>query len=310
MRLATYLTATPTRPHCGVILGDALLPMSSKLAKIAGLDPHRSWHSARSVLEAGPGAWQAIAEAARTNFAQEDAVPLAGVELMAPVVDPDKIICLGLNYREHAAESNMPTPDAPMLFAKFRNSLTGPTTPIQLPRVSNAVDYEAELAVVIGRNCKDVPTEDALSYVAGAMVFNDVSARDLQHQTSQWLAGKALDGFAPCGPSLVFLDEIPDIQALAITTRVNGEILQDGNTADMLFTVAETVAFISKVMTLVPGDIIATGTPPGVGYGRDPQVYLHAGDLLDTEISGIGALSNPVVAAEQAASEPVGTRQA
>jgi acylpyruvate hydrolase len=218
------------------------------------------------------------------------------VELGPPVTDPDKIVCLGLNYRDHAAESGLALPKAPMLFAKFRNSLIGPRERIVLPGRGEQFDYEAELAVVIGRRGKDIAAQDALAHVAGAMVFNDVTARDVQHATSQWTAGKAIDTFAPCGPALVTLDEAGDLQDLAIRARVNGVTVQDGHTSEMIFGVAETIAFLSSLMTLEVGDIIATGTPAGVGISRSPQVLLHDGDVVEIEIEGLGVLSNPVAA--------------
>jgi 2-keto-4-pentenoate hydratase/2-oxohepta-3-ene-1,7-dioic acid hydratase in catechol pathway len=183
-----------------------------------------------------------------------------------------------------------------MLFAKFRNSLIGPRERIVLPSRGEQFDYEAELAVVIGRRGKDIPSEDALEHVAGAMVFNDVTARDVQHATSQWTAGKAIDTFAPCGPALVTLDELGDLQGLAIRARVNGVTVQDGHTSQMIFSVAETIAFLSSLMTLEVGDIIATGTPAGVGISRSPQVLLHDADVVEIEIEGLGVLSNPVAA--------------
>jgi 2-keto-4-pentenoate hydratase/2-oxohepta-3-ene-1,7-dioic acid hydratase in catechol pathway len=228
--------------------------------------------------------------------AGERAGALDELELGAPITDPDKIICLGLNYRDHAAESGLALPAAPMLFAKFRNSLTGPSSPIVLPGVGSQFDYEAELAVVIGRRGKDIAAEDALAHVAGAMAFNDVTARDVQHATSQWMAGKAIDTFAPCGPALVTLDELGDLQDLAIRARVNGETVQDGHTSQMIFGVAETIAFISSLMTLEVGDIVATGTPAGVGISRSPQVLLGDGDVVEVEIDGLGVLSNRVAA--------------
>jgi acylpyruvate hydrolase len=221
---------------------------------------------------------------------------LDALVLGPPVSDPDKIVCLGLNYRDHAAESGLALPKAPMLFAKFRNSLIGPRERIVLPSRGEQFDYEAELAVVIGRRGKDIASEDALEHVAGAMVFNDVTARDVQHATSQWTAGKAIDTFAPCGPALVTLDELGDLQGLAIRARVNGVTVQDGHTSQMIFSVAETIAFLSSLMTLEVGDIIATGTPAGVGISRSPQVLLHDADVVEIEIEGLGVLSNPVAA--------------
>src|SRR3954466_14349151 len=227
---------------------------------------------------------------------RERVAALGEVELGPPATSPDKIVCLGLNYRDHAAESGLALPKAPMLFAKFRNSLTGPTSPIVLPSRGEVFDYEAELAVVIGRRGKDIAAEDALEHVAGAMVLNDVTARDVQHATSQWTAGKAIDTFAPCGPTLVTLDEAGDLQDLVIRARVNGVTVQDGHTSQMIFGVAETIAFISSLMTLETGDIIATGTPAGVGISRDPQVLLHDGDVVEIEIERLGVLANPVAA--------------
>jgi 2-keto-4-pentenoate hydratase/2-oxohepta-3-ene-1,7-dioic acid hydratase in catechol pathway len=283
MRLVTYTRDGASRS--GVLL-DGHVVDTATVAADAGLT------SNRAVLQAGPDTWRRLADAA----AGADGFPLDGLHLGPPVADPDKIICLGLNYRDHAAESKLEVPAAPTLFAKFRNSLVGPADAIRLPAASAAVDYEAELAVVIGRRCKEVDEADALAYVAGVMALNDVSARDLQHQTSQWMAGKALDTFAPCGPALVFLDEIDDLQALAVRARVNGETVQDGTTADMVFSVAETIAFLSRLMTLEPGDIVSTGTPAGVGFSRDPKLLLQPGDLVEVEIEGVGTLANRVEA--------------
>jgi acylpyruvate hydrolase len=294
MRVVTYERAGAARP--GIVVGERVLDAAA-LTDGAAL-PVVS--SVRALLDAGPDAWTAYGRAAEDAAAAGRGEPLAGVTLRAPVEDPDKIICLGLNYRDHADEAGLALPAAPMLFAKYRNSLVGPAAPIVLPAVSEAVDYEAELAVVIGRRAKDVRPGDALDHVAGVMALNDVTARDVQHATSQWTAGKAIDTFAPCGPALVFLDEIDDVQALGVRARVNGATVQDGTTKDMIFAVAETIAFISKLMTLLPGDIIATGTPAGVGFSRDPRVLLADGDVVEVEIDGVGTLRNPVVAAATA----------
>lgn len=299
MRLVSRMTVDG--PRCGVAI-DSRVVDAAHAAHAGGLDDHVDWTSTRAVLAAGPVTWSALAAAAEelVSAADEGAIhDLADVRLGPPVGDPDKIICLGLNYRAHAEEAKLPLPAAPTLFAKFRNSLIGPADPIELPAVSQAVDYEAELAVVIGRRTRHVDERDALSCVAGVMALNDVSARDLQMQTSQWTAGKALDTFAPCGPSLVLLDEIDDVQALRIRTRLNGETVQDGSTAQMIFGVAETVAYLSRLMTLEPGDIVATGTPAGVGWERDPRLVLGAGDVVEVEIEGVGTLRNDVVAAQE-----------
>ncbi len=265
------------------------------------------WHdgaheatTVRHLLAAGPATIQRVLGQAHrlfdTNAADaQGGLQVTSVELGPPVPDPDKIICIGVNYAEHAAEAGVAQSKVPVLFAKFRNSLIGPSSPILLPRVSREIDYEGELAVVIGRRCKEVVARDALDYVAGYSVFNDVSARDLQMQTSQWVAGKALDTFAPMGPGIVPASEIPDPQTLQLRTWVNGTTLQDANTAQMIFPVAELIAFISSVMTLEPGDIIATGTPSGVGFKRTPPVYLKAGDTVEVEIERVGRIRNPVL---------------
>lgn len=219
---------------------------------------------------------------------------LGSLELGPPVSDPEKIICLGLNYRDHAAEVGLPLPEYPMLFAKFPGALIGDRQKIVPPPGEDVVDYEGELAVVIGKSGRGIARADALHHVGGVMPLNDVSARTLQTVTPQWMAGKAIDTFAPCGPALVTLDEIDDIQNLQVKTTVNGEVLQDGNTGDQIFQVAETIAWLSTLMTLRPGDIIATGTPAGVGVTRDPQILLKEGDEVIVEISGVGKLSNPV----------------
>lgn len=220
--------------------------------------------------------------------------PLASIRPLAPVPRPPKIVGIGLNYRDHAAESGQPIPEEPILFPKFANSVIGPDEPILLPRATEQADYEAELAVVIGRTTHDVSVEGALSHVAGYTCANDVSARDLQFRSSQWMLGKAIDTFLPIGPWLVTADEIPDPQALAIRCVLNGHTMQDSSTAQMVFGVAELVAYISRTITLEPGDLIATGTPPGVGAARTPPVWLEDGDEVTIEIEGIGTLTNPV----------------
>lgn len=226
--------------------------------------------------------------------ADGEPVALAEVRLLAPVPRPGKVIGIGLNYRDHAAESGQPIPTAPILFPKFANSVIGPGEAIVIPPETEQPDYEAELGVVIGRTAHRVPRAEALSYVAGYTCVNDVSARDLQFESSQWMLGKAIDTFLPCGPWLVTADEIPDPQALGIRLTLNGEELQSSSTAQMVFGVAELVASLSRTMTLEPGDLIATGTPPGVGFARKPPIWLRDGDEVTVEVEGIGALTNPV----------------
>ena len=237
-----------------------------------------------------------VGDARRALSAGTNVVPFASVLLGPPIPDPEKIICLGLNYSDHAAEAGLALPKAPVLFPKYRNSLSGPTDDIVVPKVAvEALDYEVELAVIIGRRAREVSVGDALSYVAGYSVFDDVSARDLQMQTSQWAPGKAIDTFAPMGPGIVPAAEIGDPQDLMLTTRVNGTQLQHASTKHMIFPIAETLAFITSFMTLEPGDIIATGTPAGVGFARKPPIALHAGDVVEVEIEKIGTLRNVVV---------------
>lgn len=221
-------------------------------------------------------------------------VPLGDVRLLAPVPRPGKVIGIGLNYRDHAAESGQAIPEAPILFPKFANSVIGPGAPIVIPPETEQPDYEAELGVVIGRTARRVSGAEALSYVAGYTCVNDVSARDLQFQSSQWMLGKAIDTFLPCGPWLVTTDEIRDPQALSVRLTLNGEELQSSSTAQMVFGVAELVAFVSRTTTLEPGDLIATGTPPGVGFARTPPIWLEDGDVVSVEVEGIGTLTNPV----------------
>src|SRR3989440_515505 len=280
MRLLTYRTAEG--PAAAIELDDALVPVSAVGAPES---------TVRGLLEALDG--DGLRELAVRAEDAEERIPLADVTLCAPIPDARKIICLGLNYRDHAEETGQEIPGAPMWFAKFANSLTGTGQPIVLPAAhAEYVDYEAELALVVGRTAKHVPAEDALSYLAGAMPFNDVSARDLQLQNPLWTSGKAIDTFAPCGPALVSLDEIENLEGLGLRTRVNGELLQEGTTANLIFGPAEIVAWLSRTMTLLPGDIIATGTPAGVGAAQGR--FLRAGDTVEVEIDGLGAVVNTV----------------
>jgi 2-keto-4-pentenoate hydratase/2-oxohepta-3-ene-1,7-dioic acid hydratase in catechol pathway len=211
-----------------------------------------------------------------------------------PIERPSKIVCVGLNYRDHAEEQGAELPEAPLLFAKWPNALIGPGEAIVLPPTSTRVDYEAELGVVIGERVKAVSAENALEAVRGYLCLNDVSARDFQFGDGQWTRGKSPDTFCPVGPRLVPRDEVPDPQALRIRCVLNGEVMQDSTTANMIFSVAEVIAYTSATVTLEPGDLIATGTPAGVGVFRNPRVLLQDGDEVTVEIEGLGALTNPV----------------
>jgi len=212
----------------------------------------------------------------------------------APVPRPAKLICIGLNYRDHAAESNMPIPERPVVFSKFSTAVIAPGEAVVVPATSQQVDYEAELAVVIGRRAKNVLRDQAYDYVLGYTAFNDVSARDFQFADGQWQRGKSCDTFAPMGPTIVTRDMIPDPHKLSIKLILNGQTMQDSSTDQLIFGVPELIEFLSETITLEPGDVIATGTPPGVGFARKPPVFLRAGDEMIVEIEGIGALNNPV----------------
>jgi acylpyruvate hydrolase len=225
----------------------------------------------------------------------QDTVSLSGVTLLPVIPSPQKIICIGVNYADHAAETGQAPPPYPTVFAKFANTLAASGDPIVLPKASTMPDYEGELAVVIGRPGRQISEQDALDYVAGYTAFNDVSARDFQGHTSQWTMGKSPDTFGPLGLALVTADEIPDPQKLELRTTVNGEVLQQASTADMVFTVRQLIAYLSQTMTLLPGDVIATGTPSGIGAARTPPRFLRPGDTVVISIDGVTELTNPVV---------------
>jgi len=220
------------------------------------------------------------------------------IVLKAPIMHPEKLIGIGLNYRDHAEEAKIPIPKSPLLFGMYANAIVGPDAPIVIPPATQQVDYEAELAVVIGSRASRVRAEDALRYVAGYTIVNDVSARDLQFGDKQWTRGKSIDTFAPMGPCLVTRSELGSAGELAIELRLNGRTLQKSNTRNLIFDVPALVSHISQTMTLEPGDVISTGTPSGVGYVRNPPIFLTQGDSVEIEIEGIGVLRNPVARLE------------
>jgi 2-keto-4-pentenoate hydratase/2-oxohepta-3-ene-1,7-dioic acid hydratase in catechol pathway len=254
----------------------------------------------RELLALGPAvqsrAWSAL-QRGRVSYES------AGARLLPPVPDPRKIICIGLNYRDHAAESGVPVPPEPVLFSKYPTSLIGHEDQIVLPQVSHEVDFEAELVAVIGRGGRHIPKSRAMAHVGGYTVGHDVSARDwqLNKPAKQWMAGKTFDTFAPTGPELVTPDEIPDPHNLGIRLRLNGQTMQDSNTKQLIFGIDELIAYLSQIVTLEPGDLIFTGTPPGVGMARKPPVWLKPGDLVEVEIDHLGVLRNSVVAENQRA---------
>lgn len=285
MRLATIQTLQGPR---------AAVLHAGRYVDLHATDPHLP-ASVRQLLEAGSPALEAACRVGeRPDAVSYDA---SQVKLLAPIPDPKKIICLGLNYRDHAAESGAPIPREPILFSKYATALIGPEQSIVVPAVSQKVDYEAELVIVVGKCGRHLKEEDAIAYVAGYTIGHDVSARDwqLEKDGKQWMVGKTFDTFAPTGPHLVTVDEVPDPHNLAIRLRLNGQTMQDSNTNQMIFGVGTTLAYLSQVFTLEPGDLIFTGTPPGVGFARQPPVFLKAGDVVEIEIERLGLLRNPVV---------------
>ncbi len=224
-----------------------------------------------------------------------DAGEKMDVRIGCPVCRPSKIICLGKNYSEHAKEGGVENPERPILFCKTPNTLNGPYDPIVLPKSSVQVDWEVELAVIIGNKGKRIKKKDAFSHIAGFTILNDVSGRDAQFSDFQWFRGKSFDSFAPVGPCVVTPDEIDNVQNLRLTTTVNGNVMQDGNTKDMIFDIPTIIEYISEDITLLPGDILSTGTPSGVGIFRDPPVVLKPGDVVECRIEGIGSIKNEVI---------------
>jgi 2-keto-4-pentenoate hydratase/2-oxohepta-3-ene-1,7-dioic acid hydratase in catechol pathway len=221
---------------------------------------------------------------------------LSSVTLDAPIPRPGKIIALGRNYLDHIKETGSDIPKFPIIFAKFPSCVIGPNDPIPIPKISKQIDWEVELAVVMGRTCKDVKEDQSLNYIAGYTIINDVSARDLQHSDGQFVRSKSLDGFCPMGPCIVTRDELNDGSGLRITTKINGVTKQDSTTSELIFNVPQIISLLSKSFTLEPGDVIATGTPSGVGFVRDPPEFLKPGDEVEQFIEKIGSLRNPVVA--------------
>ncbi len=244
----------------------------------------------------GGDAVLARARAAAEHAGPQVRLPLEKVRLLSPVPRPGKIVCIGQNYVEHASESNAAPSTYPIIFAKYANTMIASGDAIVLPKISTQVDYEGELAVVIGRRAKNVAAHEALRFVGGYAPYNDVSARDFQSRTSQWVIGKTFDTFGPMGPTLVTADEVPDPQILDLRLTIGDEVLQSSNTRKMIFPIATLIAYISAAMTLEPGDVIATGTPEGVGAARKPQRFLRPGDVVRVEIQGLDTLVNPVTA--------------
>lgn len=284
MRLVTFDAGDGAR--AGVLEGDKVVDAWALLG-----EPHRG--SLRELIAAG----RVEELRGRLGDSGSPSHPLAAVALLPPIPDPDKIVCIGLNYGKHAAEVGAEPPASPTIFAKYRNALAPAGATVKLPANSSRVDFEAEVAFVVGRRAKDVAVADALDHVAGYTLLNDLSARDLQGATPQWMPGKVFDGAAPCGPALVTPEEAGPPDAIEISLTLNGERMQGDSTADLIFGVAELVAELSALMTLEPGDIVATGTPSGVGMGRKPRVWLAAGDEVAIESPTLGRLETTIAAA-------------
>lgn len=289
MRLVTFDHHGTPRPGAVRTAAGERLELVDLLAADATLPP-----SVKLLLEGGPDLLARAGEVA----AQAPASSLDGVKLLAPVQDPQKIICIGLNYADHAAETGATVGDEPVVFCKFPTALRGPDDPIELPPESSEVDYEAELVVVIGHRARRVSQAAAWEHVAGYACGHDVSARDWQKHKpgKQWLLGKSFDSFAPLGPWLVTGDEVGDPGQLNIEFRLNGQVMQSSNTRQLIFPIDFLVSYLSHVCTLLPGDLIYTGTPPGVGTARTPPVYMKPGDVAEVTVEGLGTLRNPVVA--------------
>src|SRR5438552_2955960 len=285
MRFATI--ETRTGPRAVVVEGQQYIDVHA-------LNPTVP-ESLRQIFAAGPAALRAAQETAHLPTAKKQ--ELASAKLLPPIPDPHKIVCIRRKYADHAKEGGVPIPKDPVLFSKYATALIGHEDAIVLPPVSAEVDYEAELVIVVGKRGRQIGADQAMEYVAGYTIGHDVSARDwqLKKDGKQWMLGKTFDTFAPTGPVLVTADEVPDPHNLAIRLRLNGRTMQDSNTRQMVFNVGQVVSYLSQVFTIEPGDLIFTGTPPGVGFARKPPIFLKGGDVVEVEIEGLGVLRNPVV---------------
>lgn len=305
MKLCQFKTTDSPQQRLGLSIGDNIVCDVAELAravKSAGGAPAEWLLAADSTLavirrSGAPEIASLLDERPTSGTGQAVAYSIDSIEFL-PATYPTKIMAIGRNYAEHASEGGSDLPKAPLLFNKLPNALSAHNAPIVLPRISEQVDFEAELAVVIGRQAKRVDEADALDYIFGYSLLNDVSARDLQFGDGQWIRGKSLDTFAPLGPFITTRDEIEDVQSLKIEGVLNGQVMQSSNTSKMIFKVAHLVSYLSQGITLEPGDVIATGTPDGVGIFRKPPVVLKPGDVFEVKIEKLGTLRNPVVDAK------------
>jgi len=293
MRLVSYEQEGRVRP--GFVV-DGTVFDAQTLLSARGVAPEASELSMPTLLAAFAGRLPELATHLKDAQEIADAYVggIAGVHLVPPVPNPGKVLCVGLNYNDHLTETGRALPSHPDIFAKFASTLIGPRDAIQLSEVTDNLDFEGELAVVIGKPARNLDQSEALGAVAGLMVLNDVTARDLQYRGTQWIPGKCVDASTPCGPWIVTLDEIPDPQSLDLTTWVNDDVVQHSNTTYMIFPIAEIVSYISTFLTLQPGDVIATGTPAGIGAKRQPPLWLRPGDEVRVEIEQVGSLSNAI----------------
>lgn len=287
MKIATF--SVQTEQHIGLVKDDQIISLTA-------LCPEEFPACMKKFIERGSELCSRAEQLIEQRVNDDAIFKLSEVNILPPIAKPDKIICVGLNYFDHCKETGMEPPESPVIFSKYGNAIAGHNDAIEIPINSTEVDFEAELAFVIGREAKHVSEEEADDYVFGYTIMNDISARDLQFQDGQWSRGKTADTFAPFGPVIVTKDEVGDPHNLAISLELNGEIMQDSNTSNLIFTVPKIVSFLSQSMTLMPGDLIATGTPPGVGMGRNPKIWLKNGDRMNVRIEKIGTLSNHVIA--------------
>jgi acylpyruvate hydrolase len=288
MRFVTFEQSGAVAP--GVVQGDRVTPLRA-LAEALPSHLRDAVASARDVADvAGLDGVVAALHAALKDAPGSPAVPLRSVRLLSPVVSPGRVIGVGLNYRSHAEEQGARIPRQPILFAKWSDSVVGPGATVAIPYAEAEVDYECEVAVVIGRAGRDIPIESALEHVFGITALNDLSDRKAQLAERQWTRAKSFDGFCPMGPAVVTLDEIPAVGDLAVSTTLNGVVVQQGSTSDLIFDIPTLVAFASQGTTLRPGDVIATGTPSGVGFVKDPPVYLRPGDVVTVAVEHVGEL--------------------
>ncbi|MFE4240067.1 fumarylacetoacetate hydrolase family protein [Peribacillus butanolivorans] len=287
MKIASF--SVKSDHHIGIVQDDQIISLTA-------LGPDDFPACMKTFIERGSELRKRAEQLIEQRGNDDAKFSLSEVKFFPPIAQPEKIICVGLNYIDHCKETGMEPPASPVIFSKYANAIVGQNDVIEIPINSKEVDFEAELAIVIGKKAKNVSEEEANDYVFGYTIMNDISARDLQFQDGQWSRGKTADTFAPIGPVVVTHDEVGDPHELAISLELNGEMMQDSNTSNLIFTVLQIISFLSQSMTLKPGDLIATGTPPGVGMGRNPKVWLKNGDRMNVSIERIGTLSNHVKA--------------